>query len=141
MKLSPGIPKPSSVLEAALYVDDLDAAEHFYGVILGLDKIQRLEDRHVFFRVGSSVLLIFNPEQTKRPPENAQLPVPPHGARGPGHVCLSLTREEIDQMRKHLINWNIPIEAEFEWPNTAKSLYVRDPAGNSVEFAEAWLWD
>ncbi len=141
MKLSPGIPKPSSVLEAAIYVDDLDAAEHFYGIILGLDQIQRLEDRHVFFRVGNSVLLIFNPEQTKRPPENAQLPVPPHGARGPGHVCLPLTREEIDQMRKHLINWNILIEAEFEWPNKAKSLYVRDPAGNSVEFAEAWLWD
>lgn len=140
MKVTPEIPAPSAILEAALYVDDLDAAERFYGEVLGLEKIQRIEDRHVFFRVGASVLLIFNPEETRQPPLNPDLPVPPHGALGPGHVCLVLTRDEIAAMRKHLLDWNIPLDAEFDWPNGARSLYVRDPAGNSVEFAEGHLW-
>ncbi|MTH98487.1 VOC family protein [Roseibium sp. RKSG952] len=141
MKVTPEIPTPSAILEAALYVDDLDAAERFYGEILGLTRIQRVEDRHVFYRVGGAVLLLFNPEQTEQPPSNPDLPVPPHGARGAGHVCLVLTRDEIAAMRKHLLNWNIPVDAEFEWPGGAKSLYIRDPAGNSVEFAEGHLWD
>ena len=44
-------------------------------------------------------------------------------------------------MRKHLLDWNIPVDAEFDWPNGARSLYVRDPAGNSIEFSEGWLWN
>ena len=35
----------------------------------------------------------------------------------------------------------LAVEAEFDWPNGARSLYLRDPAGNSVEFAEPRLWD
>ncbi|WP_171207416.1 MULTISPECIES: VOC family protein [unclassified Ruegeria] len=140
MKVSLDIPTPSAILEAALYASDLDAAERFYGEILGLEQIQRVKDRHVFYRVGGSVLLVFNPAQTEHPPLNPDLPVPPHGARGSGHVCLVLTRDEIAVMRKHLLDWNIPVDAEFDWPNGARSLYVRDPAGNSVEFAEPHLW-
>ncbi len=141
MKVTPDIPAPSAILEAALYVDDLDAAEDFYGQILGLEKIQRATNRHVFYRIGGSVLLLFIADETEKPSSNPELPVPPHGARGPGHVCLVLTRDEIAVMRKHLLDWNIPIDAEFDWPNGALSLYVRDPAGNSVEFSEGWLWD
>ena len=140
MKITKGIPAPSAILEAALYVNDLNAAERFYGEVLGLERIQRVADRHVFYRVGDSVLLLFNPDQTEQPPTNPDLPVPPHGARGPGHVCLVLTQDEITVMRKHLLDWNIPVDAEFDWPGGARSLYVRDPAGNSVEFAEGHLW-
>ena len=140
MKVAAEIPAPAGVLEAALYVEDLEAAEKFYGGVLGLEQIQRVNDRHVFFRVGGSVLLLFNPDQTEQPSGNPDLPVPPHGARGAGHVCLILNRDEIAAMRKHLLDWNVPIDAEFDWPNGARSLYVRDPAGNSVEFAERHLW-
>ena len=42
MKATPDIPAPSAIMEAALYVDDLDAAERCYGEILGLMKIQRI---------------------------------------------------------------------------------------------------
>lgn len=134
-------PAPTGILEAALYVDDLGKAEAFYGGVLGLERIQRVEDRHVFFRVGPSVLLIFNPDKTELPPGNPRLPVPPHGARGPGHVCLVLERDQFRPMRLRLEQAGTPIDAEFDWPNGARSLYFRDPAGNSVEFAEGWLWD
>ena len=136
----PDAPAPGAILEAAVYARDLDAAEDFYGRLLGLKRIQRVEGRHVFFRVGASVLLVFNPEETERPPGNPRLPVPPHGARGPGHVCFAMDRAAIAAMKARLEAAGVPLDTAFDWPNGAHSLYVRDPAGNSVEFAEPWLW-
>ena len=137
----PEAPPPGAILETALYARDLDAAETFYGGLLGLARIQRVGDRHVFFRAGTGVLLIFNPEESAIATDNPRLPVPPHGARGPGHMAFAMDRDAIAAMRARLVAAGIAIDAEFDWPNGAHSLYVRDPAGNSVEFAEAWLWD
>ncbi len=131
---------PSAILETGLYASDLAAAERFYGTLLGLEIVQKVEGRHVFFRVGAAMLLVFNPDASEIPSRNSRLPVPPHGARGPGHMCFAMPRPEIENMRNHLINNGFEIEAQFDWPNGARSLYTRDPAGNSVEFAEPWLW-
>ncbi|MDK3016461.1 VOC family protein [Pseudodonghicola flavimaris] len=133
-------PVPGAILETALYARDLDAAEGFYGGVIGLEKAMRLGNRHLFFRIGAAMLLIFNPEETVRPPQDPALPVPPHGATGAGHVCFALSRDEIARMRRRLVDAGQEIEAEFDWPNGARSLYLRDPAGNSVEFAEPRLW-
>ena len=127
-------------LETALYAADLDAAEAFYGATLGLAKLTRAGDRHVFFRLDDAMLLIFNPAETVHPPAPGALPVPAHGARGPGHVAFAATLAEIDALRSRLKAAGVAIEADFTWPNGARSLYVRDPAGNSVEFAEPGLW-
>lgn len=133
--------RPEAILEAALYAEDLAAAEAFYAGILGLEVIARQPGRHVFFRVGASVLLVFNPKATAHPPANPALPVPPHGAQGPGHLCLAASRDEIARWRRLLTEAGQAIEAEFDWPNGARSLYLRDPAGNSLEFAEPRLWE
>lgn len=127
-------------LETALYAADLDAAEAFYGGLLGLPKVTRAGERHVFFRLEDAMLLVFNPAETVHPPAEGALPVPPHGARGPGHVAFAATGFELDALRARLEAGGIDIEADFTWPNGARSLYVRDPAGNSVEFAEPRLW-
>ncbi|MBK0329427.1 VOC family protein [Rhodobacteraceae bacterium F11138] len=137
----PPAPPPAAVLETALYVDDLDAAAVFYGDLIGLEPFQTVEGRHMFFRIGAAVLLVFRPDATERPTRNARLPVPPHGARGPGHVCFAMPRAQIRSMRARLLAAGIAVDAEFDWPNGVHSLYVRDPAGNSVEFAEPHLWD
>lgn len=136
----PPAPAPGAILEAALYAADLDAAEQFYGALLGLERITRAGDRHVFFRVGAAVLLVFNPARSEIPTDNPRLPVPPHGARGPGHVCFAMARDEIAALRARIRAAGIAVEAEFDWPGGAHSLYLRDPAGNSVEFAEPRLW-
>lgn len=132
---------PSAILESALYAADLAAAEAFYGGLLGLTVIAKVEGRHVFFRVGPGILLVFNPDATEVPSGNPALPVPVHGARGQGHVCFAASREEIAAWRARFWAAKVAVEAEFDWPNGARSLYVRDPAGNSVEFAEPRLWD
>ncbi|WP_347313637.1 VOC family protein [Defluviimonas sp. SAOS-178_SWC] len=128
-------------LESALYTDDLDAAERFYAGTLGLKVVTRQAGRHVFFRVGGAILLVFDPRATAHPPRpDARIPVPAHGANGPGHFCFSVAAEALDNWRRHLEAAGIEIEADFRWPNGARSIYVRDPAGNSVEFAEPALW-
>jgi catechol 2,3-dioxygenase-like lactoylglutathione lyase family enzyme len=131
----------NGVLEAAIYVDDLDKAEAFYGELLGLEKIVRVDGRHVFYRCGKTVLLCFVAEASRKPTTNPDLPVPPHGAHGPGHVCFAVPRDALDECRARLEAGGSGIEADFEWPNGARSVYVRDPAGNSVEFAEPGLWN
>ena len=132
---------PSTILESALYVTDLDAAVAFYRGVLGLDVIAKAEGRHVFFRCGNGVLLLFNAEATRQPPApDAKLPVPPHGTAGQGHLCFSATADEITGWKAHLEAKKIDIEADFEWPNGGRSIYFRDPSGNSLEFAEPRIW-
>ena len=134
-------PVSSGVLEAAVYVEDLDKTEAFYGWLLGLDRITRRDGRHVFFRCGDSVILTFIAQATRAPPDpEAALPVPPHGAVGPGHVCLATDAEQLNEWERHLRDNNVEIEADFYWPNGARSIYLRDPAGNSVEIADKTLW-
>lgn len=138
-----GIVRPKAVgtLESALYADDLTAAADFWERIIGLEKIAAVPDRHVFFRVGSGVLLVFRPQATAVPPEpDARLPVPPHGAQGPGHYCLAVRPEDLDGWRDWLQQNGIAIEADFIWPSGGRSVYVRDPAGNSIELADPRLW-
>lgn len=129
------------ILETALYVDDLDAAEAFYGELLGLERVLRAGDRHVFYRCGPGILLIFNRAETLKPPPDDALPVPPHGTTGPGHVCFRLEGPAIDRMVEKLNKAGIVIESDFRWPTGARSLYFRDPAGNSLECAEPRLWN
>jgi len=131
---------PRGILETVLYAADLDAAGTFYGEVLGLARIAREGSRHVFFRCGDQVLLIFNPVETAKPPSAGALPVPPHGADGPGHVCFRATADEIALWRRRLADAGIAIESDFEWPQGGHSIYFRDPAGNSVEFAEPRIW-
>lgn len=132
---------PAGILETVLYAADLDAAEAFYGGLLGLPRHAREGNRHVFFRCGNQMLLVFNPAGTRQPGRvPGRLPVPPHGADGPGHVCFRASRAEIEAWRAELARHGIAPEAEFDWPQGGRSLYLRDPAGNSVEFAEPRIW-
>ncbi len=130
----------SGILETALYAADLEAAEAFYGGILGLAKITAVPGRHVFFRCGAGVLLIFNADATREPPHQGALPVPTHGASGAGHACFRVEAGLLDAMVARLGAHDIAIEADFRWPNGARSIYFRDPAGNSLECAEPALW-
>lgn len=143
--MSPSI-HPTAILETVLYAADLAASEAFYAQVLGLEVYSRVEGRQVFLRCGGQMLLIFNPDATSKPPgAGALVPVPPHGAHGPGHVCFAATAADIEAWRRHLEAASVAIEADFTWPNSVpekrgRSIYFRDPAGNSVEFAEPRIW-
>jgi catechol 2,3-dioxygenase-like lactoylglutathione lyase family enzyme len=125
------------VLETCLYAEDLEAAERFYRDVLGLELYSRQPGRHVFFRCGRQMVLLFDPKATERPATPA---MPLHGARGPGHVAFVASPEEIAAWREHLTAHGVAIETEIDWPGGGKSLYFRDPAGNSLEIGTRAIW-
>ena len=55
----------SRILETCLYVTDLDQADDFYQRVLGLKSFSRLDQRHLFFRCGNQVLLLFKASETQ----------------------------------------------------------------------------
>ena len=141
----PNVKTPSchGVLEACLYARDLDAAARFYTEVLGLDAFASEPGRHMFFHTGSAnVFLLFNPERTREAAETRRtgIPVPPHGATGAGHVAFAVAEADLGAWRDSLAAAGVAIEAEISWPQGGHSLYVRDPAGNSVELASPTLW-
>jgi catechol 2,3-dioxygenase-like lactoylglutathione lyase family enzyme len=128
--------KIKAVVETAIYVDDLPAAEAFYGKILGLRVMSHEPGHHVFFQVGaSSVLLAFIADTTVKGDQ-----LPSHGAKGPGHFALGIAADELDGWRRTLQEGGVSIEQEVEWPRGGKSLYFRDPAGNLVELVTPGVW-
>lgn len=128
--------KIQAIIETAIYVDDLQATEAFYGTILGLRVMGNEPGRHVFFRVGEdSVLLAFLAKSTLKGDH-----LPPHGASGPEHFALGIEADSFDAWRKHLEAHRVTIEKEVEWPRGGRSLYFRDPAGNSVELVTPGVW-
>lgn len=124
------------LVETAIYADDLEVAERFYHDVLGLVFLGKEAGRHVFFGVGDShVLLVFRPQATEKGDR-----LPAHGSRGPGHFALGITAEDLDAWRDQLTRHGVPIEHEESWPHGGRSLYFRDPAGNSVELITPGVW-
>jgi len=127
---------PQAIIETAIYVDDLDAAEIFYRDTLGLRVIGKEQGHHVFFQVGDKdVLLAFRPEATLRGDS-----LPSHGAKGAGHFALGIQKGFFEAWRQHLMTRGVAIEREMDWPLGGKSLYFRDPAGNLVELITPPIW-
>lgn len=128
-------PPLGGIHEAALYVRDLHAAEKFWRR-LGLQLIGRKEGRHVFFRAGRDMLLLFDAASARETGA-----VPSHGADGPGHVALDVPdAPALDRWKAHLAMADVPIEHEHDWPGGARSVYFRDPSGNSLELITRGAW-
>ena len=136
--------RPAGILECCVYAGDLDAAESFYAAVLGLEPFAREAGRHVFFRAGpASVFLVFDARRTSDAGTQSTVggvPVPLHGATGQGHVAFAVVESELASWRDRLVAAGIEIEAEIDWPRGGRSIYVRDPAGNSVELATPRIW-
>ena len=125
-----------NVLETCLYVDDLLRAEAFYGEVLGLKLESRQEGRHVFFHCGRQMLLLFNPLGLPRTQRAVS------AARGfwtwtRGIWCSRGGAARMDGAAEQR---GVPIEKTIDWPGGGRSVYFRDPAGNSIELATPKIW-
>jgi catechol 2,3-dioxygenase-like lactoylglutathione lyase family enzyme len=112
----------------------------FYVNRLGLDLVSEEEGRHVFLKARKSVLLIFNPENT-RLAANSIFPV--HGAITPPssiHFALEIGQVDYEAAKNVLIQNEIHIEKEMRWGSGGKSIYFRDPVGNLVEIVTKGQW-
>jgi catechol 2,3-dioxygenase-like lactoylglutathione lyase family enzyme len=132
---------PQGILEAALYAEDLEAAEGFYSNVLHLELLGKQPSRHVSFRCGQGVLLLFNPQVTSVEGTHIGVQaIPLHGTTGPGHIAFRVEEHELEKWREQLRTEGVPIESEVAWPKGGHSIYCRDPAGNSLELATPAVW-
>ena len=126
----------TQIKETCLYVHDLDQTRHFYEGILGLKVISHQERRHVFFRLGSSVLLCFISEATRN-----ETMLPPHFAEGKQHIAFEVLAEDYEQMKSSLTQKGVTITHEQEWKKGVHSFYFEDPDGHVLEIVPAGMWD
>ena len=129
------VPATPRIFESVLYADDLAAAVVFYRDVLGLELISHIE-LMATFRCAGGVLLIFDPKLSAA----AGREIPSHGTSGAGHLAFAASDAEREQWKERLMSAGVPIEAEIDWKQGGRSLYFRDPAGNSLEFAPLTLW-
>ncbi len=127
--------KITGVYETVLYAHDLAAMSAFYCDVLGLDERSRPNALARRFRLPSgAMLLIFDPRQSAQDGRD----VPSHGAEGAGHIAFSV--DDLDAWQHALEDKRIAIEHSETWTPGGRSIYVRDPAGNSVELVEGEVW-
>ena len=133
------MPHLAGVYETILYATDLAAAGRFYADVLGLKAIRQSAASLDGFRLpDGGVLLLFNPRESIKPGRG----VPSHGGMGPGHAAFRVGNApgELDRWRERLRSTHVEIEQEITWDSGARSIYFRDPAGNSVELVEGEIW-
>ena len=130
----------NKIIEAAIYCDNVDEMSEFYQQIFGFEVAMNSSPRGIFLRAGESMLIIFNRSMTSQEDQM----VPHHGVTGAQHFAFEIPDGEYDDWKKTLLDKGIEIEKEMSWSeeknNGARSLYFRDPAGNSVELVEKKIW-
>ena len=127
----------NQIYETVLYAQDLDAAIKFYTEGFGL-KLLSQNELMVVLGIGNQYLLIFDPGKSSLIGRE----VPSHGTSGEGHIAFVADESELHAWRNRLKSAGIEIESEVAWDGGKRgmSIYVRDPAGNSVELAPPKLW-
>lgn len=124
------------VYETVLYAPDPPTAAAFYRDALGLEQLEEPDDLSAVFRLPAGhVLLIFNPRMSSQPGRR----VPSHGSAGPGHIAFALETGGYEGAIVALRDAGVEIEREVDWER-GRSVYFRDPAGNSVELVDGDIW-
>jgi catechol 2,3-dioxygenase-like lactoylglutathione lyase family enzyme len=132
----------TGILETCLCAPDLDAVRRFYSDVLGLEVYSQQPGRHVFFRCGQAMFLVFNSDSTRIDRVVVGgVALPNHGTTGAGHVAFRVSDSELESWRDRLAAAGVAVEAQVDWPNGGRSLYFRDPGGNSLELATPRLWE
>jgi catechol 2,3-dioxygenase-like lactoylglutathione lyase family enzyme len=127
----------SRIKETCLYVYDLEKAKNFYHAVLGLQVIGYLPGKHLFLRAGESVLLLFNPEDSKK-----KISPPGHFGGGKQHFAFEILDKDYTTVKEEIQAKGIEIIDEITWPGGKKSFYFNDPEGNVLEILpEKGIWD
>ncbi len=124
------------IKETCLYLHDLERAKHFYYEILELPLISYLPNKHIFFRAGSSVLLCFNPEDSRQ-----KKSPPAHYGGGKQHFAFEINSQEYENAKNWVVSKGIEITEEVTWQSGMKSFYFEDPEGNVLEIVpDKGIW-
>ena len=125
---------PERIYETVLYGADVATLARFYAEVIGLRVVEPPDELAAALRLGDGgILLLFSPALAGQPGRR----VPSHGATGPGHVAFTVAAGSLTRWQRWLHHLGIVLEADMEWDASGlRSLYLRDPAGNSVELVD-----
>jgi catechol 2,3-dioxygenase-like lactoylglutathione lyase family enzyme len=126
----------TKIKETSLYVYNLERAKAFYQLTLELPLIGYLPGKHAFFRAGNSVLLLFNPNdsRTKTSP-------PPHYGSGKQHVAFEVSSKDYEKAKAWIISRGITITDKVVWSSGKESFYFEDSEGNVLEIVpDMGIW-
>lgn len=116
------------IKETCLYFHDLEKAKKFYHEVLELPLISYVPGKHIFFTAGSSVLLCFNPEDSK----NKKSP-PGHFGGGKQHFAFEVSERDYPRAKDWIQQKGIAITDTIIWESGTESFYFEDPEGNVLE--------
>jgi catechol 2,3-dioxygenase-like lactoylglutathione lyase family enzyme len=118
-------------LHVAIQVQDLAAAEAFYGNVLGLQAVERpLNFPGCWYQVGAFQIHLIVAGRVGEPSGPASPPGEKWGRRP--HLAFSISN--LDQARQHLQASAIPMQAST---SGRAALFIQDPDGNIIELSQA----
>jgi catechol 2,3-dioxygenase-like lactoylglutathione lyase family enzyme len=126
----------NQIKETCIYFPDLESAKAFYHGKLGLPIIGYLASKHIFFRAGNSVLLCFNPDDSK-----TKTSPPPHYSEGKYHFAFEVPAKEYENSKTEITARGLTIIQKLNWRNGKESFYFEDPVGNVLEILPTGVWD
>lgn len=113
-------------LHTAILVSDLERAEHFYGTILGLSKVERsLRFPGVWYEVAGYQIHLMTADSY-----SVELVNPEKWGRNP-HIAFSV--ENLDAAKTQLLENGCLVQMSA---SGRAALFTRDPDGNVVELNE-----
>lgn len=134
------MPRIESLLETALYVDNVPRSARFYERVLDIHALQADVDFAALAVAPRQMLLLFRKGSRGEPAARPGGVIPPHGGDGELHLAFAVAAEELPAWEQHLAAGNIPVESHVTWPRGGRSIYFRDPDGHLVELATPGTW-
>ena len=121
-----------SLGEIALRVNDLDGMQRFYGEIIGLELLRRFPTA-VFFKIAqgygghTQILALFDRSQS-----SPGLQVSADRSTI-DHIAFAIARGDFEAEKARLEQHGLVVDTEEHAWVYWRSLYVKDPEGNTVE--------
>lgn len=113
-------------LHTALLVSDLARAEHFYGTVLGLRKVDRvLKYPGAWYQLGEIQVHLIGHDAFTSPLPNAE-----KWGRNP-HLALAVA--DLEVAKTHLTQQGYPFQLSA---SGRAALFIQDPDGNVIELTE-----
>src|SRR5687767_15887849 len=94
----------TQIKETCIYSGELEKMREFYEAKLGLEVISVAPGKHIFFRAGTSVLLCFNPEDSR-----SKDSPPAHFAMGKYHFAFEVAPEDYQWKKDEMVRKGIRI--------------------------------
>ncbi|MDV3353510.1 glyoxalase [Leptolyngbyaceae cyanobacterium CCMR0082] len=115
-----------SILHAAINVSNLATAEHFYGTVLGLTKVERtLKFAGAWYQLGSFQIHLIVAER------DYSQPAPDEKWGRQAHLAFAIT--DLDVAKQRLKLAHIPMQASS---SGRAAIFVQDPDGHVIELSQ-----